>query len=262
MLLVRNFKIFLLFSRFAIKSSLQAKLGVVFFSFGKILRFLLLFWFVWFLVTNTKTLKGYTPTQVILFYLTFNIIDTLTQALFREVYRFRQLVVSGELDGILVKPYHPFLRVLIGGVDILDIIMLVPYIFLTGYFISLSDAITVTQGFLYFALVINGIIIATAFHIAVLSLGVLTTEVDHAVMIYRDITSIGRFPIEIYKEPFRSFFTFVIPIGIMVSFPSQALFGLLNPSLIIIAFGFSIAFLYLSLKLWQSALKKYQSWGG
>jgi len=39
------------------------------------------------------------------------------QLLFRDVYRFRPKVVSGDFDLILVKPINPLFRVLLGGAD-------------------------------------------------------------------------------------------------------------------------------------------------
>jgi ABC-type uncharacterized transport system permease subunit len=229
---------------------------------GKILRFLMFFFFVYFLVSKTKVLKGYGVDQAVFFYLTFNLIDTTSQLLFREVYRFRPLVVSGELDTVLVKPFHPFLRILVGGVDFLDLLMLLPYLLLTFFFASKFDSFSIAHLFQYFGLLINALVLATAFHIFVLALGILTTEVDHMIMIYRDLTSLGRFPMEIYKEPIRGIFTFIIPVGIMMSFPSKALFGLLSPSLILFAFLMSFLLLVSSLKLWGLAIKRYQSWGG
>jgi len=105
-------------------------------------------------------------------------------------------------------------------------------------------------------------VIATAFHIIVLAMGILTTEVDHTIMIYRDMTSLARFPLDIYREPIRSIFTFVIPVGIMMGFPAKALFSLLSPQFIFLSFVISWILLFLSIKLWQYALMKYQSWGG
>jgi len=259
----RNMYIFTLFSKFAIKSALLHPLGAVLFTFGKLIRFVLFFLFVYFLVSKTSTLKGYTADQAIVFYLTFNVIDTASQLLFREVYRFRQLVVSGELDGVLVKPYHPFLRVLVGGIDPMDSLMLILYIVLTFVYVSkMADSITLASFVTYCILLINALLIGTAFHIAVLAFGIITTNIDHGVMIYRDLTSIGRFPVEIYQEPFRWIVTFIIPIGIMMSYPTQSLFGNLSNSLVITSIAISIFALFLSMKLWGHALKKYQSWGG
>jgi ABC-2 type transport system permease protein len=191
----------------------------------------------------------------------FNLIDTISQILFREVYRFRSLVVSGSLDTILLKPYHPFLRILVGGVDVLDIVLLVPYLIIS-VLISLQGHVVILNFISFLILFVNAIWITTSFHILVLALGILTTEVDHTILIYRDMTSLGRFPMAIYNEPIRSIFTFIIPIGIMTSFPSQALLGDLPPFHLAISLVISTLLFYSVMKLWNFALKKYQSWGG
>lgn len=260
--LKRDLKIILQYAKNSIKSTIQNKLGVVLFTTGKVVRFTIFFLFVYYLISQSGVLKGYTVNQAILFYLTYNIIDTLTQLLFREVYRFRELVIRGTLDNVLVKPMHPFLKVLFGGVDILDLMVLIPYIGLAIFFINTIGNITSVGVFLYSILVVNGVLIATAFHILVLAFGLLTTQVDQAMWIYRDVSELGRFPFEIYTAPVRTFFTFVIPIGVMVAFPPRALFGLLSFNLVIYSFFFAVLLLYISMKLWNLGLRRYQSFGG
>jgi ABC-2 type transport system permease protein len=239
----------------------QGRLGVVIFTVGKIIRFAFMFFLLYFIFQKTKVLKGYSFQEAALFYMIFNLVDTISQILFREVYRFRSLVVSGALDTVLLKPYHPFLRILVGGVDMLDIILFVPYL-LIAIGIALQGHIILTNFLAFFFLFLNAVWIATSFHILVLALGILTTEVDHTILIYRDMTSLGRFPMAIYKEPIKSIFTFVIPIGIMTSFPPQALLGTLSPFGFIISFVISSILFFCAMKLWNFALKRYQSWGG
>lgn len=258
----RNLKIFLLFSKYALKTTFQHPIGSLFFLLGKSVRFGMYFIFIIYLLNSTKLLAGYNITQTIIFFLTFNIVDTTAQLLFREVYRFRPLVVSGELDAVLIKPYHPFMRILVGGIDLLDLFTVFIYIILLVIFILQLPMLTFAHVVTFLILIGNALIIATGFHIIVLSLGILTTEVDHAVMIYRDITRIGAFPIDIYKEPLRSLFTFVLPVGIMASFPVKSLLGLLSVQFIVSSFVISLLFLWFSMFLWDRALKKYQSWGG
>lgn len=258
----RNLLIFLLFSRYALKTTLQHRVGAFFFLAGKLMRFGLYFLFVSYLLHNTKILAGYNITQTIIFFLVFNVIDTLAQLLFREVYRFRPLVVNGELDTILIKPYHPFLRILVGGVDLLDLVTVVLYVFLLGHFMTQLGSLNSSHFLLFLLLIINSLIIATAFHIIVLAMGILTTEVDHAIMIYRDMTRLGSLPIDIYQEPLRSAFTFILPIGIMMTFPVKSLLGILSTQFIIVSFVASAILMTIALYLWDKALKKYQSWGG
>ncbi|OGK70311.1 hypothetical protein A3K21_04760 [Candidatus Roizmanbacteria bacterium RIFOXYC1_FULL_38_14] len=260
--LKKNIRIFYLLSLNALKITFQARIGGIFFLIGKIIRVFFIFLFLSLIFSRTRIIKGYTFDQILLFYLTFNIIDTLSQILYREVYRFRPLVVSGGLDMVLLKPFHPFVRVLLGGIDYLDIVLIVPYILLTlGIYIKMGS-FHWGNIILYVALLGNSMIVVTAFHIIVLAFGIMTTEVDHTIMIYRDLISMGRFPLEIYKEPIRAVFTFIIPIGVMMNVPAQALLGTLSWRGVFSAFLISLGMLYISLIFWKYALKKYQSWGG
>lgn len=256
-----NLKILLLFAKNSMRTTTQGRIGVIVFTLGKIVRFAFLFFLLFFIFKGTRILKGYTFQQAALFYMIFNLIDTISQILFREVYRFRSLVVGGSLDTILLKPYHPFLRILVGGADTLDVVLLIPYSLITIAF-AMQGHIVYSNIVPFLILFINALWIATSFHILVLSLGILTTEVDHTILIYRDMTSLGRFPMAIYTEPIRSIFTFIIPIGIMTSFPSQMLLGALSPSHFFISLVISALLFYSVMKLWNFSLKKYQSWGG
>lgn len=235
-----------------------SRLSAFIFTFGKTLRFVFFMLIVILVVTRTKSLAGYTLDQSLVFFLTFNVIDTLTQLLFRDVYRFRPKVVSGEFDYTLLKPVNPLFTVLFGGADPLDLVMLFPYLGLLGFFISRVSFSPVTFS-LFLLLTVNAFFISTAFHIFVLGLGIITTEVDHTVMIYRDIAAMARFPVDIYREPLRAFITFVVPIGIMMTFPPKALFGILSSGYIIGSLIIGIVFVFLSLKFWRYALTQYTS---
>ena len=78
-------------------------------------------------------------------------------------------------------------------------------------------------------------------------------------MIYRDLTSLGRLPVDIYKEPLKSILTFLIPVGIMVTLPAKALMGLVSPSGVIVSLGIGIAAIFVAKRFWSLALKRYTS---
>jgi ABC-2 type transport system permease protein len=257
----KSFTIFFLFTKYSFKGILQQPFSLVVFFIGKFLRFGMYFFFLYYLVSNTKLLAGYTLNQTIIFFLTFNLIDTTTQLLFREVYRFKPFLVAGELDTVLVKPYHPFLRILTGGIDLMDAVLLIPYCVLLSYFIhKTSPAIGNIGMFIFF--IVNSLIIGAAFHITILAIGVLIIEVDNAISIYRDFGRLTMVPVDIYREPLRFIITFIIPIGLMMSIPVKVLFGMTSLPVILISFIISLSSLFCALLLWNSALKKYQSWGG
>lgn len=231
---------------------------IIVFLIGKIIRFVFFGGFIYFLLKGTNTLAGYSLNQTLFFFLTFNLIDITGQFLFREVYRFRPQIISGTFDFILTKPMSPLFRVLLGGADATDLITLPPLIAILWYYGSLLDPNGLAV-FYYIILVLNGLVISAAFHILVLAMGIITLEIDHTVMIYRDLVGLGRFPVDIYKEPLRSLITFIVPIGLMISIPAKALMGLINPVGVLSSVIFGIALLMLSLQFWKYALKKYTS---
>lgn len=236
-----------------------ARWSILLFLFAKILRFATFTFFLIILLSNTKVLAGYNLDQVILFFLSFNFLDIFSQLLFREVYRFRAAIVTGNFDFYLIKPLNPLFRSLFTGTDLLDLITLIPLAVVLIYFIDKLQLLTTLNFAGYLLMMLVGFLIALSFHILVLSLGVLTTEIDNTVMVYRDLVSMARVPVDIYMEPVRGLITFVIPIGMMMTFPPKTLLGLLSPVYIIYSIIFSVSLLYLSLKIWQGALKRYSS---
>lgn len=234
------------------------RVGVFVFIVGKLMRFGFFLAFIYFLLIRTNTLAGYTLQQTIFFFLTFNLIDVIAQFLFREVYTFRYLVVSGSFDLVLVKPMSALFRSLMGRADVFDFFTIPPLIFAI-YYMGMQMGPTLTQAILYVLLLLNGLLIATAFHIATLSLGMATLEIDHTIMIYRDLVNLGRLPIDIYQQPLRGILTYLVPVGIMISLPVKALMGLVSTTGVLVSLGLGFVMFILSLRFWNFALTKYTS---
>lgn len=251
-------KIWLIMAKNAILSWLNKRESVVIFVLGKVVRYFFYFSFLYFLVTKTNGIVGFSANEALFFTATYTLVDTIAQFLFRSVYTFRQLIVSGDFDLVLLKPINPLFRSIAGGPDLMDLITIPPIMIVTIYFgLLLNPSILHTT--YYIILIFNALLVSMSVHIFVVSLGVITLTVDHLIMIFRDFSSMGRFPIDIYKEPLRGFLTFIVPVGVMFSVPSKALMGLLSPVGILSSLLFGLAFFVLSLRFWQFALKKYTS---
>lgn len=241
------------------QENLTSRLSAILLILGKIIRFLFFLLFLVVIGSKTKAIVGYTLSQVIFFYLTFQLIDNIPQFFMREVYRFRRYITSGDFDYFLTKPLSPLFRSLFGWTDALDIpIIMLSIIFLLVSVIRMPN-VTFFGIITYFILLLNSFAIALSFHVLVLAMAIVTTEVDNAIMLYRDITQMGRLPVDIYKEPIRGLITFAIPVGIMMTVPAKALLGLLSTPVIIIAFIVSGLFLSVSLFFWRRALLDYSS---
>lgn len=258
MRIVYYINIWTVLSKRAFSAVLSQKGSIAIFLFGKILRFATFFLFLYFLVNGTKTLAGYTLNQVLFIFLTFNLVDILSQFLYRDVYRFRPLIINGGFDLLLSKPISALFRSLMGGADFIDLLTIPPLLILIVHIGSSLNPTTISI-FLYVLLIINALVIATAFHIGVLALGIITLEIDHTIMIFRDFLALGRLPVEIYRPPLRFVLIYLLPIGTMITVPATALMGLINAQTVLISFSVGLGLLFLSLRFWKYALKFYTS---
>ena len=233
------------------------------FLFGKVVRFGMSLFFLTLLQRTISGFAGYTTNQIIIFFLSYQILDTLSQIFYRGVYTFSWKVKSGELDFYLAKPINPLFRILTGEPDMIDILFFFPTTLVSIFFISqLAGPIHLASIFAYLLLLINGFLIATSFHIMVICLGVLTTEVDNAIMLYRDINNLARFPVTMYREPFRSVLFWLVPVGLMNTIPAQALLNLPTSQSMLLTVLVGGGFFLASLRMWAWSMKKYTSAGG
>lgn len=227
---------------------------------GKIVRFVITLLFLGVIKKNVATFQGYTTDQLVVFFLTYSIVDQIAQTLYRGVYLFSMLVRDGSFDFYLSKPISPLFRALTGRPDINDAVFLIPTLMVTWIMVSqLSLSITPWTLLLYIILVCNALVIATALHICVLVFGILTTEVDGLIWFYRDISQFGRFPITIYQEPIRLALFFIIPIGMMITIPTEVLIQAPPSYSILAALSMGVLSILVSALLWKWGLRKYSS---
>ena len=247
-------------ARLSFSEVLSTKVSASLFLAAKTLRFLFFFLFLLHLIGSTQGLLGFTRDQAVLFFLVWNIIDIAAQLFFRGVYFFRQKVVSGELDFYLSKPMNPLFRILTGQTDLLDLTTLIALTIFIAWFLPNSSLTVSLQSLLLFLILLAAsFLIALAFHIVVVAIGIIALEVDHSIMIYRDVTQMARFPIDIYTEPLRSVLTFAFPVAIMFTVPAKALMGLASPFMVISSLFIVFCSLFFSFRLWHYALTKYSS---
>jgi ABC-2 type transport system permease protein len=227
---------------------------------GKILRFGFFLAYLLGIFQHIPSLKGYSMPEVVLFFMTFNLVDVGAQFLFRGLYGVKVLIEEGDFDKILTQPAHALFRISVMGMDLLDLLTLIPIGIVTIWALAkLPHPVTAQQIFLYVLLMANALVMAYAFHVIIGALSVRTQEMEGAIWIYRDVMTLGRFPMNIYSEIIRGLFVTVVPVGIMVSFPSEALLGLLSLKSVLYACLLGGFFHLAAQGFWRRALRDYTS---
>lgn len=225
---------------------------------GKLMRFFIFAMFLFYLVSGIDSLAGYNREQVIFIFLTFNFIDIVSQFLFREIYRFRPQIISGDFDLVMVKPMRPLFRAALGGADFIDFLTIPPLILAMLFYASKLDP-TLASGLMYILLLFNGLVIAAAFHIFILAFAVVTLEIESVLWLFRELLNLGKVPLEVYRQPLRTALVYLVPVATMVAVPAKALMGFIDPKDIFISLVLGFVFMLLSFKFWEFALTRYTS---
>ncbi len=235
----------------------------ILFFLGKSVRLFLAVIFLLMIKNTITQFSGYSVDQIVIFFLTYNLIDTMTQTIFRGVYMFANQVRRGEFDFTLTKPVNALFISLFGTPDINDTVFLVPTLAVTSWLVMGLDLVfEPTQVLWYLILFGNGILIGAAFHILALVVGLVTSEVDGVMWLYRDLSRLAQFPVTIYLAPIRWALFFLLPFGMMVTIPAQALLGIPLSYSATLAIAIGLGLLGLSLMAWKYALRVYSSAGG
>lgn len=139
-------------------------------------------------------------------------------------------------------------------------ITLIPLWFYFIWFIIVNHlAISFFQVILFIFFFLNSMILAFSFHLAVCALCILTTEIDHLIQIYRDLTNMARFPTDIYQKGIQAVLTYVIPIVILITIPAKILMGFLSWGGAILSLVISGLFFLFAINFWKFAIKRYSS---
>ena len=230
------------------------------FIMGKLLRLATACLLVYVVVGRAKLISGYSLNQAIFILLLFNLIQTFSQLFLRGVYMFRQKVIDGTFDFYLLNPLSELFYSLFSYTDPLDIVVFIPYLFLTGWgLVNAGYALTVWSALIILLITILTFIMVISWHILIISIGVRYLEVDNTIMLYRDIERMGAFPVDIYGKLGQFLLTYLAPFALMATIPAKYIFGQYNPLLLIVIALIAYLELRLSIWFWQRCLIHYSS---
>lgn len=206
---------------------------------------------------HSRDFLGYTLPEMVLIFLTFNLIDSLSQVAFRGLYGLGKEVNRGLFDFILIRPANALFLSMARTVDILDVILLLPIV---GAYLLLLQYIDVTfwNGLAFAGFLLISIIIVTAFHILMAAAIILMGD-DNILMVFRSLGRFAMFPQETYSTVVRYLLIFGLPIFTMMIFPGQALIGKLDVRWLLVATVVAVVFWGLSLVVWKQAVQQYSS---
>jgi ABC-2 type transport system permease protein len=177
---------------------------------------------------------------------------------------FADLVRTGDLDFYLLKPIDEQFLITCRDIDwssIANVIMGGAVMVIALYSMD-----WVFQPWLvceFFAMFLCGIAIAYSCLVFLTSVAVWFKRNQSLYEMWWLFTSLMRYPREVFSGPWAApmgwFFTFIVPILLVVNVPASALLKVLQPPMVAFTLAVAIVLLFLSRVFFRAALRRYRS---
>ncbi len=224
-----------------------------------------LMWLGWELLSisiifsNTTSLGGWGPGEVIALLGMFRLINTLMAALiWPNTERFNTAVRDGSLDYTLLQPVNSLFLISFSRIVFWRVwdILLATVLLVIG--INMTGVGTTPANFLVFLLLVaSGMAILYSLWIVMMAFTFWFTKFDNNVTILQALLDTGRYPATVYPLWLRLIVTFVVPIAVATTVPVQALRGELTGWQILLFLGIGVASVLVASQVWKAGIRRY-----
>lgn len=211
------------------------------------------------LFSNTPTLAGWGPGELIALLGVFRLVNTLMAALiWPNTEKFNAGIRNGTLDYTLLMPASSlflisFTRIIVWRVwDILLAVVLI------AVGIGMSGGSPGPANLAAFLLlVVSGAAIIYSLWVVMLAVTFWFIKFDNNVTILQALLDAGRYPVTVYPPWLRLIVTFIVPIAVATTVPLQALRGDLSGGQILLFLGVGLASVLVASRIWKAGVRRY-----
>jgi ABC-2 type transport system permease protein len=166
----------------------------------------------------------------------------------------------GTFDFVLLKPADAQFLVSTTKFEVFHIVDVFAGLGLAAVaFTQMGRAPSVGGVFTAIVMLVAATVVLYSIWILVISAAFWVVKVDNLAYLFSSIFDFARWPVSIFKGIWRLVFTFVIPIGIMTTYPAEALLGTLTPQLFFGTVVGAAVFALVARIVWTRALGHYTS---
>ena len=261
-------RLYLRYVGVSVRSQMQYRASFLLSTLGHFLLTGIEFVAIWALFERFRDIDGWRLPEVALLYGIANIAFALAEGAGRGFDMFSRLVKSGDFDRLLLRPRSTAFQVAASEVQLLRVGRFAQAaIVLVWALGELDVAWTVARVALFAAAILAGVCTYFGLFVLQATLSFWTTEGLEVmnVVTYGGVES-TQYPVSIYREWMRSFFTFVVPLALVGYYPVLAITGRGDPWSAPAWLPWTAPlvgplFLVASLWVWQVGVRHYRSTG-
>jgi ABC-2 type transport system permease protein len=224
-----------------------------------------LMWLGWDLLSlsiifsNTTTLGGWGPGELIALLGVFRLVNTLMAALiWPNTQKFNNSMRDGSLDYTLLQPVNSLFLITFSRIVIWRVwdLALATIRIVVGISMS-GSSVTWFNLFSFLLLASSGMLIIYSLWIVMIACTFWFVKFDNNVTILQALLDAGRYPATVYPSWLRLIVTFVVPIAVATTVPLQALRGDLSGWQVLMFLGVGAASVWVAAQVWQAGVRRY-----
>lgn len=247
------------------KSQMEYRTSFILLSIGQFFVPFLTFISIFLLFKRFPNIDGWSLYEVALCYAVTHIAFSLSECFARGFDSFSSIIVNGDFDRILVRPRSTILQVLGSKFEFTRIGRLTQSVIVLVFSLSNINIVWNLSKIVTLILMIaSGIFIFTGIYMLGATLCFWTIEGLEVVNIFTDGgREMCQYPLSIYKEWVRKFFTFVIPFGTVNYLPLMFILDKVNGNRITFMLMplYGMLFMVPCIIIWGIGVKHYKSSG-
>ena len=210
------------------------------------------------LYVYTSQLNGWSLGEMLVLLGVFYVVQGAEETIFQPSFaKFMEHVRQGTLDFILLKPVSSQFLVSVRHMQLVQVAQLALGLAIVGAGLSRIEALTPGTSLAFGIALVCGFVLVYALLLALATLAFWFVRVDDIFAIFWAFLDAARFPIDIYPGWLRLTLSTVVPIGIAVTVPAQAIAGRLDPAGLAVLIIAAVAAAIVSHRLWRVGLRSY-----
>jgi ABC-2 type transport system permease protein len=257
--LIRSIRLAFLYLRLGVVNELQYRANFFVAVFQSLLSVAVGLIVLALVYSHTHALNGWTESELIVIVgvqiLLGGVIHSTIQP---NMQRLVDEVQDGKLDFLLTKPEDAQALVSLREVQIwqgVDVIS--GFVVIVVGALRLDHPVGVGPSFVFLALLALGALLLYCFWLILATGSFWIINMGYLAELFEGIYQTGRWPIGVYPLWMRYSMTYLVPIGLAVTVPAQALTGRLHWHTVAITFGFGAALVVFTRWFWRFGLRRY-----
>lgn len=211
------------------------------------------------LFTYTQTMNGWTLPAMLVLLGVFYIVQGIGELAFQPSFQqFMEQVRLGTLDFVLLKPASSQFLVSLRYFKLSNVFQLALGVAVTGFgFAGLGSELTLFAIGAFAIALFCGLVLVYVLLLCLSTLAFWFVRVENLLAVYEAFLDAGRFPVDIYPGWLRVTMSTVIPIGVAITVPAQAVSGKLDALGLAAIVAVAIAAWLFARWFWRFGLRSY-----